>query len=149
MKLELLTDKNASQTLIRLVRTCKQMDVAVAWAGKNQVVEVMIEHHKKLRHVVIGTHMYQTDPAVLRSFMPFSAVRCMPPDGQLFHPKVYLFKLDNAFAAVIGSHNLTEGAFGARNIEASVLIQCDPSDDALRSIDGFIQASFGRLLRKR
>ncbi|OYY94446.1 MAG: hypothetical protein B7Y41_06315 [Hydrogenophilales bacterium 28-61-23] len=143
MKVTLLTGDNATRTLKRLIGACWNLDVAVAWGGRNPVFEAMIEHHDKLRRVVIGTHMYQTDPAVLRAFMPYTAVRCMPPDGKLFHPKVYLFELDDGIAAVVGSHNLTGGAFGGRNIEASVLIEGSLADSALRDIAEFINSCWG------
>ncbi len=141
MSVKLLTGRNATKTLVRLVRACRRLDVAVAWAGRNRVVDAMLEHHRKLRRVVIGTHMYQTDPKVLRDFMPFTVARCMPPDGHLFHPKVYLFELDDAVKAVVGSHNLTRGAFEGRNIEVSVLIEGSLDNDALRDIAEFVHAS--------
>ena len=147
MNVRLLTGGNATQTLVRLVRACRRLDVAVAWAGRNRVVDAMLEHHKKLGRVVIGTHMYQTDPKVLRDFMPFTVARCMPPDGHLFHPKVYLFELDDAVIAVVGSHNLTKGAFEGRNIEVSVLIEGSSDNDALRDIAEFVRASWNAAKR--
>lgn len=88
MKVSMLSDGLATSTLVRLVRECIQFDVAVAWAGPNTAVDAMLEAHPKLGRVVIGTHMYQTDPAVLRRFMPHKGAHCLLPDGRLFHPKV-------------------------------------------------------------
>lgn len=138
MKIRLLTERSAILALLAFLRACKHVEVAVAWAGKNKVVDEMLDHRDKLKHVVIGTHMYQTDPTVLRLFEPLKAVKYMPPNGRLFHPKVYLFDFGNSLAAVVGSHNLTEGAFGARNVEASVLIEGDRDDDVLRDIAEFV-----------
>lgn len=143
MKVSILTDSQATRTLVRLVHECIRFDVAVAWAGPNTVVEAMLDSHSKLRRVVIGTHMYQTDPAVLRRFMPHKGVRCMPPDGRLFHPKVYFFEMPNGFAIVVGSHNLTGGAFGGKNIEVSVLLEGSAEGAVFVDMTSFIKSSWG------
>lgn len=106
MKVSMLTDSQATRTVVRLVRECIRFDVAVAWAGPNAAVEAMLEAHLKLGRVVIGTHMYQTDPAVLRRFLSHKSARCLPPDGPLFHPKVYLFEMPTGVAAIVGATTL-------------------------------------------
>lgn len=142
MKVSLLTNKQATNAVLRLLPKCKRFDVAVAWAGENPVVDAMLASHKKLRHVVIGTHMYQTDPKVLRSFMPIKGSRCLPPSGRLFHPKVYLFETSKGLSAIVGSHNLTGGAFAGRNIEVSVLIEGSADDTVLEGLVSFVQTSW-------
>lgn len=140
MKVTLLTEQTATNTLVRLVHDCTRFNVAVAWAGPNQVVDAMLKASGKLGKLVIGTHMYQTNPEVLRSFKPYKAVRCLPPSGRLFHPKVYLFEMSDGLAAVVGSHNLTDGAFGGNNIEASVLLEGDSGSEALSRLAAFIES---------
>lgn len=142
MQVSMLTEREATHTLKRLVQQCSHYDVAVAWAGANKVVDAMLGSTGKLRTVVIGTHMYQTDPAVLRRFMPFAGARCLPPSGRLFHPKIYLFEMPKGIAAVVGSHNLTGGAFGGRNVEVSVLLQGDAGSEVLADLKSFIDASW-------
>lgn len=142
MEVSMLTERQAPSTVARLVRECIRFDVAVAWAGPNQVVDTMLAAHQKLGKVVIGTHMYQTDPAVLRAFMPYKGARCMPPDGRLFHPKVYLFETLTGLTAVVGSHNLTDGAFGGKNIEVGVLVQGKVGDEVLAGLASFITDSW-------
>jgi HKD family nuclease len=142
MQVSLLTDAQASRTLEDLIRKCVRFDVAVAWAGTNTVVAAMLTAHKKLGHVTIGTHMYQTDPAVLRQFMPYKGARCMPPNGRLFHPKVYLFTQTSGVSAVVGSHNLTGGAFGGNNIEVSVLLKGRADEPLFETLKSFIRASW-------
>ncbi|MEF9417252.1 phospholipase D-like domain-containing protein [Ralstonia pseudosolanacearum] len=56
---------------------------------------------------------------MLEKFLDLDSFRVNPPNGSLFHPKVYTFDLGGETAAVIGSHNLTAAAF-TENIEASV-----------------------------
>lgn len=142
MKVILLTESQATHTVARLIRECTRFNVAVAWAGTNAVVDAMLAAHSKLGMVVIGTHMYQTDPAVLRAFMPYKGARCLPPDGCLFHPKVYLFETPKGMSAVVGSHNLTGGAFGGKNIEVSVLLEGQASDEVLSGLVSFVKASW-------
>lgn len=142
MEVSVLTEGQATRTVARLVRECIRFDVAVAWAGANPVVDAMLAAHLKLGKVVIGTHMYQTDPTVLRAFMPYKGARCMPPDGRLFHPKVYLFESPTGLSAVVGSHNLTGGAFGGKNIEVSVLLEGEAGDEVLSGLASFVKASW-------
>lgn len=142
MKISFLTEGDAKRTLSKLIRNCTSFSFAVAWAGKNTLVDEILAAHPKLTQAVIGTHMYQTDPSVLRRFEPLKAARCMLPSGRLFHPKVYLFKTKAAHFAVIGSHNLTKNAFEALNIEFSVLIEAAPTDAKLQELDQFIQSSW-------
>lgn len=143
MKVSMLTDGQAILTVVRLVHECIRFDVAVAWAGPNTVVEAMLDSHPKLGRVVIGTHMYQTDPAVLRRFMPHKGARCMPPDGRLFHPKVYFFEMPKGFATVVGSHNLTGGAFGGQNVEVSVLLEGSAEDAVFVEMTSFVKSCWG------
>lgn len=143
MNVTFLTDVAATKTILALVKACKRVDVAVAWAGQNEVVSALWQHRAKLGKLVIGTHLYHTDPAVLRKFMKVPDARCMPPTGDLFHPKVYLFELPSGSAAVIGSHNLTKGAFGGGNIEASVLLKGKAGDQALKALADFVSDCWG------
>ncbi|MFJ4050286.1 hypothetical protein [Pseudomonas hunanensis] len=142
MKVSILTERSATSTLKRLVKTCNQYTVAIARAGENDIVKTMLEEKQKLGKVIIGTHMYQTNPAVLRRFSKCKGARCLPPSGRLFHPKIYLFEMTDGYAAIIGSHNLTEGAFGGRNIEASALIKGDERDSIFLDIKNFIESQW-------
>lgn len=139
----MLTDGQATNTVVRLVQECIRFDVAVAWASSNTVVDAMLKAHPKLGRIVIGTHMYQTDPTVLRRFMQYKGARCLPPDGRLFHPKVYLFEMQNGFASVVGSHNLTGGAFGGTNVEVSMLLEGSSKETAFVDLSSFVKSSWG------
>lgn len=142
MKVSMLTEREAARTLKRLVETCSRYAVAVAWAGVNEIVESMLNAKDKLGKVVIGTHMYQTDPAVLRRFSKCKGARCLPPNGRLFHPKIYFFEMPDGYAAVVGSHNLTRGAFGGKNIEASVLLKGGEEDSIFLDLKKFIESQW-------
>ncbi|MGD7458186.1 hypothetical protein, partial [Ralstonia pseudosolanacearum] len=101
----------------------------VAWATDNDLVETAYKLKAKFSYLVVGTHNYVTSPAVLEKFLGLDSFRVNPPNGSLFHPKVYTFDLGGETAAVIGSHNLTASAF-AENIEASVLLTGSPHEQA-------------------
>jgi HKD family nuclease len=145
METALLTESNTGKVLLKLLSACRHFDVAVAWAGENFVVDAMLDHHHKMRHVLVGTHLYQTNPAVLRRLMKLKAARCLPPTGRrLFHPKVYLFDMPDGMAAIVGSHNLTSGAFDCRNIEVSVLLKGLHADAALDELADFVHEIWRR-----
>lgn len=137
MNVSKLLSSDATEKVLSLINDCNRFHAAVAWAGKNTIVDAMLLSPMKIGQVVVGTHMYQTDPKILKAFSEHKTPRCMPPNGKLFHPKIYFFELNNGFAAVIGSHNLTNGAFGGKNIEASILIE-GQSESVFKEVREFI-----------
>lgn len=137
MRVSFLTKDKARITLLGLIKSCESMQWAVAWATPNDLVAVALEHQGKFKKLVIGTHMYQTHPKVLEDFKFSSQLKVMPPSGNLFHPKVYLFHTDAGVSAVIGSHNLTQAAMH-RNVEASMLFEGSLGDPALCELEQFI-----------
>jgi HKD family nuclease len=144
MEVSLTTEGAAKKLLLDLVASCDHVDIAVAWAGKNDIVDALVKNKEKLRHVVVGTHMYQTPPAVLRQLMPLPRTRYMAPDGELFHPKVYLFETGTRIAAIVGSHNLTRSAFDGPNLEASVALEGDATAPALRDLALFVRKAWDK-----
>jgi HKD family nuclease len=136
----LLTEAQAKAAIRRLIKRSETIDIAVAWAGMNDVVDALVAAAPKLRHVTIGTHLYQTDPDVLRRFLGQSAAHYTPPNARrLFHPKVYLFDLGGSAAALVGSHNLTSAAFDAKNVEASLLVEGAVDDRTFKALAVFVK----------
>lgn len=43
---------------------------------------------------------------------------------------------------MVGSHNLTGGAFGGKNIEVSVLIETNDKDDVFVNLENFVKSSY-------
>lgn len=144
MDVKLITEGAAKKSLLELIRNCDQVDIAVAWAGENELVDALIEKKDKLRHIVIGTHMYQTPPAVLRRLMPLPQVRCMLPDGPLFHPKVYLFHTGKRISALVGSHNLTRSAFDGPNVEAALAVEGEAKAAVLRDLARYVRKAWDK-----
>ncbi len=140
--ISLLTEDKARKEVLKLIEQSEAIDIAVAWAGQKGVTDTLLAHGSLLRHVVVGTHMYQTDPDVLEQMKQFEA-GCMPPDGaRLFHLKVYYFDLGATAAALVGSHNMTSSAFDGRNIEAGVLMRGPVDVPILQELASFIHSAW-------
>ena len=140
-----LTEDKASKTLRELIKRCRRVHVAVAWATRSADTQALLQSGK-LGLVVIGTDGYVTSPEVLRACSKNRKVRVIAPDApRLFHPKLYLFELGGGKVAVlIGSHNLTRAAFGGSNIEASALLHTHCSDPFVEEIEDFISQYWER-----
>lgn len=142
MQVSFLSDSAAQSELLRLISACEQAQWAVAWATPNDLVDAAIAHKEKFKHLVVGTHLYQTNPEVLKRLSSVSTATAMSPSGtKLFHPKVYLFSQGGQVRAVVGSHNLTYGAM-SRNIEASVLVEGTAKDPVIADLIRFVHRSW-------
>ncbi|MBI3096454.1 MAG: NgoFVII family restriction endonuclease [Rhodocyclales bacterium] len=115
------SNKKLVRTLSRLIENYSEATFAVAWASSgNSVFELLQEHSSRITRAVIGTHFYQTHPDVLYTFQGKSNIRFVLQPSGVFHPKIYLFRNDDRWEALIGSANLTSGAL-SMNSEAMLL----------------------------
>lgn len=137
MQVQFLAREQTQATLIALVEGCESMQWAVAWATENAVFEAAMKNSSKFEHFVVGTHMFQTQPEVLQRMAALSAAAVVPPTGDLFHPKVYLFRNGGRVRCVVGSPNLTSAAM-SRNFEESVLLDGSSDDAALAELSCFV-----------
>jgi len=137
MDARFLAREQTQSTLVELVEGCDSMQWAVAWATENPVFEAAMKHSSKFEHFVIGTHMFQTQPEVLERAATLAAAAVVLPAGNLFHPKVYLFRNGGRVRCVVGSPNLTNAAMN-RNVEASVLMDGTSEDGALAELSRFV-----------
>lgn len=137
MEVKFLSRAHTRATLIALVESCDSMQWAVAWATENAVFEAAMKNSSKFEHFVVGTHMFQTQPEVLERVAALGAAAVVPPMGDLFHPKVYLFRNGRRIRCVVGSPNLTNAAM-SRNVEASVLLDGSSDDAALAELSRFV-----------
>jgi len=139
MKVRVETEpKRVSKRLLALLDTCKSFSWASAWATDNEVVKAALKARKKMAHLVIGTHRYITDPVVLDQCLGIEHVKVLPPIGRLFHPKVYMFDLDNRLEVYVGSSNLT-GAGLSTNAECGVFLNAEHDDPKLLQFMAYIQ----------
>jgi len=84
----------------------------------------------------IGVSFEQTHPNGIQWLMDISSdVRIFKGKAaNLFHPKIYLFRREKAFALFIGSSNLTYSGF-YRNVEANVLIEGSGSNEDVQLVE--------------
>lgn len=138
MKHSLLLDGEASIVIRQLLTWSDSFGFAIAWASDNDLLRAVVDNGKKLRHGVVGTHFYQTQPAALRQLMALDNAKVVLPNNPLFHPKVWWFMRGKEVRCVVGSHNLTLAAHGGRNTEASALFEPNSpspfSDDLLNFV---------------
>lgn len=144
MQVELITDRQAEHTLLRLAKCATSLHWAVAWATPNAVSDAAHLQARKLQHLVIGTHFYQTHPDLLEKLRHLRALRVRLPTGKLFHPKLYCFETEDRAWALVGSHNLTQSAMGGANTEISVLLTGSPQDELFRRLKAFVRDEWAR-----
>jgi hypothetical protein len=127
-----------------LIKDHSVTSFAVAWASSgNSVFDLIQEHSSRISHAVIGTHFYQTHPDVIDAFQGKLNVRFVLQPNGVFHPKLYLFRSDDRWDALVGSANLTSGALSA-NSETMLLIggAVDGSTSLLYEIVSLIDGYF-------
>ena len=120
-------------------------DVRIAVAFISRAGLAMIDSALKLAldrgatvEFLVGLDMRSTDPQALETLYsvcsnhPTAAMYCyasLTPAG-IYHPKLYLFKVDQDATCIIGSSNLTEGGL-KKNVEVNAIIEGTTSDEAI------------------
>lgn len=113
--------------LISVIEECDSIQIAVAWASANhEVFKILIDNKDKINKLVVGTHFFQTDPKFLEAFLNNEKVKVIYETGEVFHPKIYYFKLKDGWECLVGSANFTNGAM-TNNKEVLVLFSSDDS----------------------
>ncbi len=116
------TNTALKSSLIRLIKKYPNISFGTAWASAGtDVFASLVDAKAKIQCAVIGTHFYQTDPAVLDEFVGSVAVKFVLQPQGVFHPKVFAFWDATSWEVLIGSANLTAGAI-TKNTELSTLI---------------------------
>lgn len=134
----LIDSGQVATAVIQQFQTCKHVWVAVAWATENEVFSELLRQEEKWQCIVIGTHGSLTAPSCIRRLAYKNPVHFRCAEGPLFHPKLYLFEHEDRYAAIVGSHNMTRGAFES-NVELSTLTEFEKSDAAVRILRDFIE----------
>lgn len=115
--MEIITNnKTLEKKLIQLANKHDRISVAVAWASAGtKFFDILLSNKDKLFESTIGTHFYQTDPDVLKSFVESEQVHFVMQPSGVFHPKLYFFQTGQSWEAIVGSANMTNGAFTVNN----------------------------------
>ena len=114
--------------------SAQRIDIASAWATFGPALDLLYAASKgKKRRVKIraitGTFGNATDPDALELLSKIGELCLVSGGGALFHPKVYIFRNDQAPSAWIGSANFTRAGFG-RNEE--VVYETGDCEEAIR-----------------
>jgi hypothetical protein len=130
----LTTQEDATRVLIEQTKTCISASWAVAWATPNKVFDAALARMDVFKRLIVGTHGSQTHPNCLRALAKHPGKAFIRRNSaELFHPKLYIFEHAAKFSVVIGSHNLTRGAFEV-NEEVSLLIDFDKADPSVEKL---------------
>lgn len=122
--MKLLTNsKEIQKEFKRLMNTYSEYYWAVAWAGYDfEFFELLKNNKTRIKKLVIGTSFDHTHPEFIREFIEHKNVKYVLSGGEVFHPKIYLFKDgENNLEMLIGSMNFTAAGF-FKNTEDLVLI---------------------------
>ena len=124
----LTTPAQIKNKLSLLIEECTSMQIAVAWGTANHdVYKVLIENQDKINKLVVGTHFFQTDPNFLEAFLDNDKIRVIYETGEVFHPKIYYFRLKDRWECLVGSANFTNGAM-SKNKEILVSFSSDDKE---------------------
>lgn len=117
-------------------------------SGINGLGQFIIEAKNHLQQIVIivGVDQKGTSKEALEALLALEihAFVFYQPSNTIFHPKIYLFEGKEKSELIVGSSNLTTyGLFS--NVEASVLVSVDNSNDLERNIIEQVKAYFNQL----
>lgn len=121
----LADSQKLAEEFARCCTTYDSVSLAVAWCG-NPAQTLPYKHLEAFGGKItatIGVAFNHTHPDAIEWFQDLGAdVRIFRDTGDLFHPKVYLFRQKTDYALFVGSSNLTYGGFYS-NIEVNTLIE--------------------------
>lgn len=130
----LATHEDTTSVLIEQLKTCISASWAVAWATPNKIFDAAMARMDVFKHLIVGTHGSQTHPNCIRALVKHPGKAFIRRNStELFHPKLYIFEHADHFSVVIGSHNLTRGAFEV-NEELSLLIEFSKVDPSVSKL---------------
>lgn len=134
----LASHEESTAALVEQTQTCLSASWAIAWATPNKVFNAALANIGKFRKLVVGTHGCHTAPECLEKLGPLPQAAIRRGAGTpLFHPKLYVFEHADHYTVVVGSHNLTKGAFES-NVELSMLTEHAKDDPAALNLLQFV-----------
>jgi HKD family nuclease len=124
MLVEFFADTSVlSGRFAELVNRADDIEIAVAWAGKPEegMQDLLWRMRTKVSKLVVGCALRNTNPNFLERWQGQPGFRVVLDTTEVFHPKLYLFRVGAEVHLLIGSSNLTGGGF-EKNREANVLL---------------------------
>jgi hypothetical protein len=117
------------------------LELAVAWCGNPKTILPYNNLKKIGGHInaTLGVGFYNTHPDAFEWLQSIGAkVRVFRDEGNLFHPKVYLFREKKRYALFMGSSNFTYHGFYA-NCEMNCLLEGTLNQAEAKEIATLIQ----------
>lgn len=107
----------------KLMVQAQDIEIAVAWAGKpeERVQDLLWRMRRKVRKLVVGCALFNTNPDFLKKWQGQPGFKVILDTTEVFHPKLYFFRIGGEAHLFIGSSNLTGGGF-QKNREANILL---------------------------
>lgn len=141
---------NMSRAMISVlspaIERSRDVRIAVAFMSKRGLA--MIEPSVRLAlqagaylEFLVGLDRHSTESDALQDLYALScksatvSLYCYASlsPAAIYHPKLYLLRIDNEVTSIIGSSNLTEGGL-KRNVEANVVIEANIQDEAISDL---------------
>ena len=142
---------NHSKRLISLIHSSDEIWIATAFlktSGLNLLLPAIKQHlvANKSLYIIAGQNFALTEPAALHTLRElfrnnpnaklFLANANNP--GEVFHPKLFMFRKNDDCIIVSGSANLTAGGL-QNNIECSLLIKAKENDVVSKDVLSFMK----------
>src|SRR5690606_16475334 len=114
----------------RIVKSADEILVATAMITDYGLSLFDSRDEDALFQILVGIDL-PTQPSTLQKMFDNTVdVKVHNIKGQFFHPKVYLFKINDSWVAFVGSGNCTQGGL-ERNIEMSVKVEDEDTVEEL------------------
>jgi len=149
------SSKNHLKYLKELISKADQIFLATAFfknSGLNAIISELETHVRKNKaiHLIAGKHFGLTEPIALRKILYLfeghtdakAYLDKALVNTQVFHPKLFLFRIGNKGVILSGSANITDGGL-KNNFEVSIHIETDTKSEiwkeALQLFNSWIQ----------
>jgi HKD family nuclease len=145
MKVEIIDNltRKLKSVLAPSIEQAREIRIAVAFVSQSGLDLIEAPMQSALRtgatiEFLVGLDMHTTEAAALQSLYELSCANeyvslyCYSSSsrGSIYHPKLYLFKSEDAATSIIGSSNLTSGGL-QKNREVNVLLEGTILDEAI------------------
>ena len=134
--------------LLPAIEQSKDVRIAVAFVSRRGLAMIEPSIRAALQagaylEFLVGLDMRSTEPEALQTLYDLSCksatveLYCYASlrPAAIYHPKLYVLRIDNEVTSIIGSSNLTEGGL-KKNIEVNVVIKASMGDEVVSDVYG-------------
>lgn len=112
--MKLLSYADLAQKFQNYVAEAKSIDMALAWAGLSPSLMFLSEQAQQRQlavRAIVGIDTYYSHPLALDALHSLGQLRVIKCANGLFHPKMYIFHLQQKTVVWVGSANFTRHGF--------------------------------------